>query len=467
MNVADLLPLLVLGSIPIAVLLQRALFCSHLVACVLNVAGYLLAGLFFAYFTPRLHPQVTPLIILDKFGCFYGALICASALSIALISYSYLKKQEGRREEYYLFLSLATFGASILTLATHFAAFFLGLETLSISLYALIGYKKTTVSAIEGALKYLVLAGVSSAFLLFGLAMLYLETGTLAIPPLAIPALSPFILAALALILVGIGFKLAVVPFYLWTPDIFQGAPAPVTAFIATISKGSVLVFLLRFVTIAGLPDLPILAAIAIASMIVGNLLALMQENVKRLLAYSSIAHLGYLLVAFIAGGSYAKVAIAFYLTAYFITTIGAFGVITILSSKDEEAELLSSFSGLAWRHPLLGGIFALMLFSLAGLPLTAGFIAKFDVLRAAIGSNLWLPVSILIITSVIGLFYYLRVIFTLFAREEREFSKTPSLSGTLTLVGLSLLLLWLGIYPKSFVTLLTSSAIAIAQGLG
>jgi NADH-quinone oxidoreductase subunit N len=462
MQSTDLLPLAILATVPVATLLQRAIRRCLPVALLLNVTGYLCAGLLFALHISHPAVQLTPLLIIDSFGCFYASLISAAAIAIALISYTYVKKLPVRHDEYYLFLSIATLGATAITFANHFAAFFLGLETLSVSLYALIAYRRTAPQGIEGAIKYLILAGVASAFLLFGLGLLYLETGTLA---LAHISPSPIVLAAVAMILVGMGFKLAIVPFYLWTPDIYQGAPAPVSAFIASISKGAVFVFFLRFFMATGLPSVPVVMGIAIASMFVGTLLALFQENVKRLLAYSSIAHLGYLLVALIANGSFAQQAVAMYLTAYFITIVGAFGIITVLSNHNEDLERLSACRGLAWHHPVLGCIFALMLFSLAGLPLTAGFIGKVYILRAAISSNLWLPVIVLIITSTIGLFYYLRVIFALFAREEQPLPRIASVSGSITLIVLTLLLFWLGIYPMRFAEFLSSSALTMAQG--
>ena len=270
------------------------------------------------------------------------------------------------------------------------------------------------------------------------------------------------ILGALAMILVGIGFKLAIVPFYLWTPDVYQGAPAPVAAFIATVSKGAVFIFFFRFFTLTSPLLIPLLTAIAIASMVIGNLLALLQDNIKRLLAYSSIAHLGYLLVAFLSEGELAQQAIGFYLPAYFISTLGAFGVIAVLSDADEDVELLSSYRGLAWNHPMYAAILILMLFSLAGLPLTAGFIGKFFVMRAALSSHLWLPVIILIITSIIGLFYYLRVIISLFEQGEEKWHHPLSVTGTATLICLTLLLIWLGIYPESFAEFLLSIPIQL-----
>ena len=253
------------------------------------------------------------------------------------------------------------------------------------------------------------------------------------------------------MILVGIGFKLAIVPFYLWTPDVYQGSPAPVAALIATISKGSVFVFFMRFFLSTNQPSVPIVLGIAIASMLIGNLLALFQDNIKRLLAYSSIAHIGYVSRPSCLRPS-CQTGRFLYLTAYGLSILGVFCVITMLSSHGEDQESLSSFHGLAWRHPALAAAFTFMFFSLAGLPLTAGFIGKVYILRAAISSDLWLPVAVLIAASVIGLFYYLRVIFSLFVRGETgEKARVASISGSLALALLVLALLWIGIDPNGF----------------
>ena len=240
--------------------------------------------------------------------------------------------------------------------STHFASFFLGLEILSVSLYALIVYPVHRADAVEAAVKYLVLAGATSAFLIFGMALVYAEAGTMSAAGVAklvaggLGSQQVVVTIGIVMILVGVGFKLAVVPFHMWTPDVYEGAPAPVTAYVATVSKGAVFALLLRFL-------LPVssdqsstlflaLAAVAIASMIAGNLLALRQDNVKRILAYSSIAHLGYLLVAFLASGERAGVAAGFYLIAYFATTLAAFGVITVLSTGDRDADRLARLPG-------------------------------------------------------------------------------------------------------------------------
>ena len=215
-------------------------------------------------------------------------------------------------------------------------------------------------------------------------------------------------LAGLAMILVGVGFKLALAPFHMWTPDVYQGAPAPATAFLATVSKGAVFAVLLRYFAALGAAESgslrAVLTLIAILSMFVGNLLALMQANVKRILAYSSIAHSGYLLVALLAARAYAPLAASYYLLAYFVTTLGAWGVVAALSTQEGDADSLEDYRGLAWRRPWLGGALTAMLLSLAGIPLTAGFIGKFYLLTAGVAGRMWLLVIMLVINSAIGL---------------------------------------------------------------
>jgi NADH-quinone oxidoreductase subunit N len=263
-------------------------------------------------------------------------------------------------------------------------------------------------------------------------------------------------IAALALIVTGIGFKLAIVPFHLWTPDVYQGAPAPVTAFIATVSKGAMFALLLRYFygsrAATSREVVLVFTIVAIASMLAGNVLALMQDNVKRILAYSSIAHMGYLLVALLASGRFAIEAITFYLVAYFITTLGAFGVVSALSSSAREADRIEDYRALFWRRPALAAVFTVMLLSLAGIPVTAGFIGKFYIVAAGASSAIWALVIILVVSSVIGLFYYLRVIAAMYEHADSpgpaERPRISAAAGAVLGV-LSGLLLWFGIYPE------------------
>jgi NADH-quinone oxidoreductase subunit N len=396
-------------------------------------------------------------------------LILAAGMSVTALAYAYLERHDGHHEEFYILVLLASLGCMVLAAATHFASFFLGIEILSVSLYPLAGYLRHSDRSVEAGVKYLILAAVSSAFILFGMALVYAETGSLAFREIASRAASsagygPPFLAGLVMIIVGLGFKLAVVPFHLWTPDVYEGAPAPVTAFIATASKGAVFALALRYFTRIDIHAhaalFLIITLIAVASMFAGNLLALMQTNVKRILAYSSISHLGYLLVTALASGPTAVAAAAFYLTAYFITTLGAFGVVTVLSRPERDADRMEDYQGLAWRRPWLAGVFTAMLFSLAGIPLTAGFVGKFYVVSAGVDSALWLAIVALAINSVIGLFYYLRIVVALFtpARDVPHPAEELSRSGGAVLALLTLLLVWLGVYPGPMIALIKTT---------
>jgi NADH-quinone oxidoreductase subunit N len=406
--------------------------------------------------------QVTTLLIMDHYSLFYMGLIFAASLVVTLFSYSYLERHSEQREEFYLVLLLATLGAAVLVASTHFVSFFLGLEILSVSLYVLIAYQRASERSIEAGIKYLILAAASSAFLLFGMALTYAELGTMELARISLlvggKAPSALVLTGLAMMVVGIGFKLAVVPFHMWTPDVYEGAPAPVTAFIATVSKGGMFALLMRYFSRLGLHDsgslFLLFAIIAVVSMLAGNLLALLQTNVKRILAYSSIAHLGYLLVAFLAGGSTGTAAVTYYLVAYFVTMLGAFGVITVLS-VEREADDMADYKGLFWQRPWLAVVFAASLLSLAGIPLTAGFVGKFYVIAAGVGSDLWWLVLILVISSGIGLFYYLRIVVAMYKdapREGQDGVPSLSLTGSIALAALTLLLIWLGIYPATLI---------------
>ena len=400
-DIVALLPLIVLASTAVAVMLSIAFYRSHLLSALLTLSGIAVSfeTLMNAY--PVLPRQVTALLILDQYACFYIGLTLAASFIVVVLSYGYLKKSVGNHEEYYILMLLAVLGSCVLISSSHFASLFLGLEILSVSLYALITYLRSNDRCVEAGIKYLILAAVSSAILLFGMALVYAELGTLSLSRVAAESMDTrnmFVSAGTALIIAGIGFKLAVVPFHMWTPDVYEGAPVPVTAFIATVSKGAVFGLLLRYFYLVDIRFnnqlFLIFSLIAIASMFVGNILALQQKNVKRILACSSVAHIGYLLVAFLAARTFAFTAVSFYLSAYFVTTLGAFGVITVLSKGLKEVDSIDDYYGMAFRRPWLSSVFVAMLLSLAGIPITAGFIGKFYVVQAGIGSSLWLLVA-------------------------------------------------------------------------
>lgn len=463
LDLLAMLPLIVLGVFSVLVLLVIAFARNHAATFILTLIGFAVS--FVALFVSRttLPHRVTELLTLDRFGAYFMGLLFVAAFLVTLLLFGYLRYQEGQREEIYVLLLTATLGSAVLVAASHFVSFFLGLETLTVSLYTLIAYDRSVADRLEAAVKYLILAAVSSAFLLFGLALIYARLGTMLLAQATQRiqlggAGDPVLLAGLALVVVGVGFKMALVPFHMWTPDIYQGAAAPVTGFVATVSKGGVFAFLLRYFIPDGAtfhhPFFLLLSIIAAASMLGGNLLALLQNSVKRILAYSSIAHLGYLFVALLAGGSLAVTATSYYLAAYIITILTAFGVVAVLSVPGREADPISDYRALYWRRPVLATVFTVSLFSLAGIPLTAGFIGKFYLVAAGVEQTVYWLVTFLIVTSAIGLFYYLRIIVAMAAPPEDEevvtWKASVPVSGGLALAGLFTALIWLGVYPRS-----------------
>ncbi len=470
-DILALAPLIVLSLTAGVIMLQIAVRRHHAVTVVLSMIGLATAFVCLPMAGKWSTGPVTGLMVVDPYALFYIGLILMATAATVLLGYGYLKRLGGHSEEFYLLLLLAAVGAVVLVMSRHFASFFIGLEILSIALYALIAYPRQRVQSVEAGLKYLVLAAASSAFLLFGMALIYANTGTLDFASMAarLPYLpiagGPLILwAGMGMLVVGIGFKLALVPFHMWTPDVYQGAPAPVTGFVATVSKTAMVALLVRLFVPVNLLSHPsvfwMFGAVAFASMVGGNLLALLQNQVKRILAYSSIAHMGYVLVAFMAGGRVATQAVAFYMTAYTITTLGAFGVISVLSYKDKDADRLEDFQGLVFQHPWIGGIFIAMLLSLAGIPLTVGFMGKFFIVAAGLHSALWWLVITLLITSGVSLFYYLRIVVALFSRPGDKpavslLEPAMGFSGGLVLAAMTILLIWLGIGPGPLLALM------------
>ena len=479
------IPLMVLGGTAVLLMLVSTFTSRHVAFLGLTMAGIvgsLVAVVLVAGSSDR---RATGLLRMDDYALFFIGLFVVTTGLVAILSYEYLERAEKRPAEYYVLMLLATLGAATLVASVHFASFFLGLEVLSVSLYGLIAYPSTRPLALEAGLKYLVLAATTAAFLVLGMALVYGVTGSLTLGDLSTYAAGVSGLqkglytAGLILIFTGVGFKLALVPFHLWTPDVYQGASAPVTAFVATVSKGALFALLLRYagqVDVAGgRPFFLVLTVVAFASMAVGNLLALLQQNVKRLLAYSSISHLGYLLVALLAGGALARTATAFYLVAYSLTMVAAFGVVAALSREGGEPESLEEYRGLGRRRPWLAGALTLALLSLAGIPITAGFIGKFLLVEAGAGASRWALVVVLVLTSTIGLFYYLRVIVTMYARPVLAATDSDGGSAaglSLSRIGiptacvlgfLSLALLLLGLYPSVLLRLIER----VAAGLG
>jgi NADH-quinone oxidoreductase subunit N len=424
-NLLCLGPFLALAAAAVVVMMISTFTRAHLVFAAVTGAGLTAAFVCVLVAAGSSDRRATSLLRLDDYALFFMGLLIVVALAVQALSYEYLERTESRRADFYVLLTLATLGATVLSASTHFASFFLGLEVLSVSLYGLIAYPERRAQALEAGFKYLVLAGTTSAFLLLGMALVYMVTGGMDLQALTAAAagLSGWELTSyavgLVLIFAGVGFKLAFVPFHLWTPDVYQGGPAPAIAFLATASKAAVFVVLVRFLGPLDPQGEGVLSivftVVAYTSMLAGNLLALLQRNLKRLLAYSSIAQLGYLSVALVAGGSTGRTAIAFYLAVYSLALVAAFGVVAVLSRADAEAELVDEYRGLGRRRPLLAIALSISMLSLAGVPLTAGFIGKFFIFRAGAGASLWGLSIVLALTSAMSLYYYMRVVVMMF----------------------------------------------------
>ncbi|MCC7496634.1 MAG: NADH-quinone oxidoreductase subunit N [Bryobacterales bacterium] len=463
-----LLPLLILAAATVIVMLAIAIHRCHALSAALTFVG--LGASFGSLWISacRVPCKVTPLLLIDRYSLFYMGLITVASLVVVLLSYGYFEKLDGDHDELYILMLVATLGSAVLVSSNHFISFFLGLELLSVPLYGMIAYTRRRPLPLEAGVKYLVLAAVSATFMLFGMALVYGALGTMRFDQMAtqlvLPGFDPWlVIPGLTLIITGFGFKLALAPFHIWTPDIYQGAPAPVAAYVATISKGAMFALLLRYfyqIEAQGqAPVMTVFAVIAIVSMCAGNILALLQDNVKRILAYSSIAHLGYLVVAFQASGQLAIIAVGFYLVAYFITMLGAFGIVAVLSGSAGDADSLSDYRGLFWRRPVVASVFTLMLFSLAGIPVTAGFIGKFYIVAAGASVAMWSQIIVLVVTSAIGLFYYLRIVVAIFSDSAGSADAGPAIAlpGSVALGFLTAALVFLGVYPQPLLGLIRS----------
>lgn len=479
-----LLPLLVTSLTAVVVMLAIAAKRNHALTFILSVVGLNLALLSLIPALEVAPLEVTPLLLIDTFACYYMALVLAASLACVTLIHAYLggasgKGYPGNREELYLLVLLSAAGGLVLVSAQHLAGLFIGLELLSVPTYGMIAYAFFNKRSLEAGIKYMVLSAAGSAFLLFGMALLYAESGNLAFADIGASLAresSQLVQIGIGMMLIGLAFKLSLVPFHLWTPDVYEGAPAPVAAFLATASKVAVFAVLLRLYQISPamsggwLSDL--LTLIAIASILFGNLLALLQNNLKRLLGYSSIAHFGYLLVALIASKGLAVEAVGVYLATYVLTSLGAFGVITLMSTpySGRDADALYEYRGLFWRRPYLTAVLTVMMLSLAGIPLTAGFIGKFYVIAAGVEAQLWWLLGAMVLGSAIGVFYYLRVMVTLFMREpnmhrhDAPFDWGQRAGGIMLLV-VALLAFIIGVYPQPLLELVQHAGlIALAQ---
>ncbi len=421
------------------------------------------------------------MFVVDGFGLFFDAIFLVGTLLVVLMTVEYARRERFHMGEYYFLLLMATAGMMLMAQSTNLVMIFLGLELLSIAVYVLAGFERGRPRSVEAALKYFLLGAFSTGFFLYGIALVYGATGSMDLAVIAERAGalglgSPgggLLLAGLVLLLVGFAFKVAVVPFHMWSPDVYEGAPTVVTAFMAAGVKAGgfaafVRVFLATFEAHASL-WVPLVALLAVATMLVGNLAAIAQSNMKRLLAYSSIAHAGYLLVALVAHNALGASSFLFYLLAYTFMTLGAFGVVIALGRRGEPSERIEDLAGLGSRHPLLAAAMAVFMFSLAGIPPTAGFVGKFYIFSAAVDAGYaWLAV-VMALASVISVYYYLRVTVAMYMWEAPAAVGRPA-PHALLLAAVALAVIGvfqMGVYPGPLIDLASRSVGAIVGAGG
>jgi NADH-quinone oxidoreductase subunit N len=404
------------------------------------------------------------MIVLDDFALFANVVICYAAALVVMLSIDYLRRNGPETGEYYALVLFSTGGMMLLAAAGDLIVLFLALELMSLSLYVLAGLFTHELAASEASMKYFILGAFAASFLLYGIALIYGATGTTNLDRIAAVAAGraddPLLVIGLGLLLVGFGFKISSVPFHMWAPDVYQGAPTSVTALIATGSKAAALAALIRVLVTAlrgSQPDWAVLLwVVAAVTMTVGNVVAIAQSNLKRLLAYSSIAHVGYMLIGIVAGGSAGPGAVLFYLLTYVFTTAGAFGVLTLCERAQAEAVEVGDYAGLGRRHPVLAAALGLFLLSLVGIPPLAGFVGKFYLFAAAVRAGyLWLAV-IGVVNSAIAAYYYLRVVVFMYMREPEGAGArlVPSFAGGLALAIALIGIVLLGVIPAPFADL-------------
>jgi NADH-quinone oxidoreductase subunit N len=400
-------------------------------------------------------------VAVDPFAVFFQLLFLGLGLMVLMLAPSYLDRRGIQKGEFYILLVSALSGMMLLVAATNLITIFIAIELLSISLYILSAFLRQEETSQEAGLKYLLIGGFASGFLLYGMALLYGGVGSTSLPRIAalLPRLTGesqlFSFVGVALILVGLGFKASAAPFHTWTPDVYQGAPLPVVAFMSVGTKvAAIAVFLRLFV--GAVPAAytrwsVLLGSVAALSMIIGALGALRQTDLKRMLAYSSVAQAGYLLLAVVAAGRPGMVSGLFYLTAYGLMTFGAFGVLTLASRGDREATAIEQLRGLGYRQPLLGGLLAIFMLSLAGVPPTVGFMGKLFVFEAAIGAGYVGLTIVAVVSSAISLYYYLRVVALIYAPSTEptaDVEPPPEPWGTTAVAFAGALTILLGVFP-------------------
>ncbi|WP_089603740.1 NADH-quinone oxidoreductase subunit NuoN [Acinetobacter piscicola] len=482
MSFSDLMPLapvMIVALAAVVVMILTAIKRNHNLIATASVVGLNLAAIdiLFMMFGGAYAPSnVMNMFMVDPFTLLYQLIIIIAALACCTLSHAYIETYKDNREELYILMLISVAGAMLMVTSSHYASFFISLELMSIPVYGLLAYTHQRKKSLEAGVKYLVLSATASAMLLMGMAYLYAYTGSLAFyesfQTLFEVIKQPMVVLGLGLIIFAIGFKLSLAPFHKWTPDVYQGAPAPIATFLATVAKVATIGLMVRFILTSGAILIPsivtIITVIAVLSIIVGNLLAVRQVNLKRILGYSSIAHFGYLLIALVSMTYASLGSVSVYVVTYTLTTIGAFGAVALMSSpynNVDEAESLADYRGLFWRRPVLTATLTVMMLSLAGIPLTAGFIGKFMVVMAAVTTQHWFLAAMIVVGSGIGLYYYLRVMVVMYMTPPDN----PRIDavdhwgqkvGGLMVLGAAALVLLIGIYPDPIINFALKSEI-------
>lgn len=474
MSFSELMPLapvMIVALAAIVVMILTAIKRNHnLIATAsvmgLNLAGFsILISMFGGAFVPS---NVMGLFMVDPFTLLYQLMIIIAALACCTLSHAYIETYKDQREELYILMLISVAGAMLMVASSNYASFFISLELMSIPVYGLLAYTHQRSKSLEAGVKYLVLSATASAMLLMGMAYVYAYTGSLSfydsVQTLLQNLNQPLVLIGIAFIIFAIAFKLSLAPFHKWTPDVYAGAPAPIATFLATAAKVATIGLLVRYLLTSGAivtqSVVTTLTVIAVLSIFVGNFLAVRQVNLKRVLAYSSIAHFGYLLIGLISLTFASLGNVSVYVITYVLTTIGAFGAVSLMSSpynNESEAESLADYRGLFWRRPVLTAVLTVMMLSLAGIPLTAGFIGKFLVVMAAVTAQHWFLAAMIIVGSGIGLYYYLRVIVVMYMTPP----ETPRIdavdywgqkAGGIMVLLATLAVLVIGVYPDPII---------------
>jgi NADH-quinone oxidoreductase subunit N len=414
-------------------------------------------------------------VLADNFGLFVTLILVIVGVLTILFSSQVVERDGLPAGEYYSLVLFGLVGMMMMATATDLLVLFVALEILSLAVYVLTGIRREHMAGTEAAFKYFLLGAFASAFFLYGIAFTYGVTGSTRLADvgayLSAQAMveNPLVLVAMGLLLVGFAFKIAIVPFHMWTPDAYEGAPAVVTGFMSTGVKAAAIaafarVFLSAFEPFT-LDWVPMVAALAVLTMVLGTVVGVAQRNLKRMLAYSSIAHGGYLLVAIVAANEVGKAAVLFYLLAYSVTNLAAFGVIALLGSRERERDELSDYAGLWHTHPGLAMLMTVSLLSLGGFPPTAGFIAKWYVFSAAVSAGYYGLAIVGVLTSVVSVFFYLRIVVMMYMAEREPAAVPPAPVTTVGIAALALAtiaIFYLGILPTAFIDLAAASVATI-----